>query len=73
MIEMIIEQRRRNLGGGIEVGRVLPFVQRRMVAPSSSSIIWARSILRRAPIEASTYVRIRISGSRRSPTCSPAR
>jgi len=33
MIEMIIEQRRRSLGGGIEVGRVLPFVQRRMVGP----------------------------------------
>lgn len=33
MIEMIIEQRRRDLGGGIEVGRVLPFVKRRMVGP----------------------------------------
>lgn len=33
MIEMIIEQRRRNLGGGVEVGRVLPFVKQRMVGP----------------------------------------
>ncbi|MDK2761973.1 MAG: pirin family protein [Sphingopyxis sp.] len=33
MIEMIIEQRRRDLGGGFEVGRVLPFAKRRMVGP----------------------------------------
>ena len=33
MIEMIIEQRRRNLGGGMDVGRVLPFAKRRMVGP----------------------------------------
>lgn len=33
MIEMIIEQRRRNLGGSFEVGRVLPFAQQRMVGP----------------------------------------
>ncbi len=33
MVELIIEQRRRNLGGGMEVGRVLPFAQRRMVGP----------------------------------------
>lgn len=33
MIELVIEQRRRNLGGGLEVGRVLPFAQRRMVGP----------------------------------------
>ncbi|MET1755014.1 pirin family protein [Novosphingobium sp. RD2P27] len=33
MIEMIIEQRRRSLGGGLEVGRVLPFAKRRMVGP----------------------------------------
>ena len=33
MIEMIIDQRRRNLGGGMEVGRVLPFAKRRMVGP----------------------------------------
>lgn len=33
MIEMIIEQRRRNLGGGMEVGRVLPFAKQRMVGP----------------------------------------
>ncbi len=33
MVELIIEQRRRSLGGGLEVGRVLPFAQRRMVGP----------------------------------------
>lgn len=33
MIEMIIDQRRRDLGGGFEVGRVLPFAKRRMVGP----------------------------------------
>jgi redox-sensitive bicupin YhaK (pirin superfamily) len=33
MIEMIIEQRRRSLGGGLEVGRVLPFAKRQMVGP----------------------------------------
>ncbi len=33
MIEMIIEQRRRSLGGGLDVGRVLPFAKRRMVGP----------------------------------------
>lgn len=32
MIELVIEQRRRNLGG-FEVGRVLPFDKRRMVGP----------------------------------------
>jgi len=33
MIEMEIEQRRRSLGGGLEVGRVLPFAKRRMIGP----------------------------------------
>lgn len=33
MIELIIEQQRRSLGGGMEVGRVLPFAKRRMVGP----------------------------------------
>lgn len=33
MIETIIEQRRRNLGGGLEIGRVLPFAKRRKVGP----------------------------------------
>lgn len=33
MIETIIKQRRRNLGGGIEVGRVLPSAEQRMVGP----------------------------------------
>jgi redox-sensitive bicupin YhaK (pirin superfamily) len=33
MVELVIEQRRRNLGGGMEVGRVLPFPTRRMVGP----------------------------------------
>lgn len=33
MIETIIEQRRRDLGGGLQIGRVLPFAKRRMVGP----------------------------------------
>lgn len=33
MIDLVIEQRRRNLGGSFEVGRVLPFAKRRMVGP----------------------------------------
>jgi redox-sensitive bicupin YhaK (pirin superfamily) len=33
MIELVIEQRRRSLGGAREVGRVLPFAKRRMVGP----------------------------------------
>lgn len=33
MIEMVIEQRRRDLGGGFTVGRVLPFARRRMIGP----------------------------------------
>lgn len=33
MIEIVIDQRRRDIGGGFEVGRVLPFAQRRMVGP----------------------------------------
>ena len=33
MIKLVIEQRRRSLGGGFEVGRVLPFAKQRMVGP----------------------------------------
>lgn len=33
MIEMIIQQRRHNLGGGVEIGRVLPFAKQRIVGP----------------------------------------
>jgi redox-sensitive bicupin YhaK (pirin superfamily) len=33
MIELVIERRRRGLGGGMEVGRVLPFAKRHMVGP----------------------------------------
>lgn len=33
MIELIIDKRARDLGGGFEVGRVLPFARRRMVGP----------------------------------------
>ena len=33
MIELVIDQRRRDLGGGFAVGRVLPFARRRMVGP----------------------------------------
>jgi redox-sensitive bicupin YhaK (pirin superfamily) len=33
MLDLVIEGRRKDLGGGLEVGRVLPFGQRRMVGP----------------------------------------
>jgi hypothetical protein len=33
VIKLVIEQRRRNLGGAFEVGRVLPFAKQRMVGP----------------------------------------
>jgi redox-sensitive bicupin YhaK (pirin superfamily) len=33
MIELVIAARRKDLGGGLEVGRVLPFAKRRMVGP----------------------------------------
>src|SRR5215471_8435833 len=33
MIELIIEPRRRDLGGGLEVQRLLPFAARRMIGP----------------------------------------
>jgi redox-sensitive bicupin YhaK (pirin superfamily) len=33
VIELIIEQRRRNLGGGLHVGRVLPYAKRKMIGP----------------------------------------
>jgi redox-sensitive bicupin YhaK (pirin superfamily) len=33
MIEIVIAARKKDLGGGLEVGRVLPFAKRRMVGP----------------------------------------
>ncbi len=33
MIELVIPARRKDLGGGVEVGRVLPFARQRMVGP----------------------------------------
>ena len=33
MIELVIDQRRRDLGGGFEVRRILPFAKRHMVGP----------------------------------------
>ena len=33
MIELIIAARKKDLGGGLEVGRILPFAKRRMVGP----------------------------------------
>lgn len=33
MIELVIDKRIRDLGGGFEVGRVLPFARRRMIGP----------------------------------------
>lgn len=33
MLDLLIDQRRRDLGGGFEVGRVLPYARRHMVGP----------------------------------------
>jgi redox-sensitive bicupin YhaK (pirin superfamily) len=33
MLELVIEGRQKDLGGGLKVGRVLPFVRRRMIGP----------------------------------------
>ena len=33
MLDLVIESRARDLGGGLTVGRVLPFVHRRMIGP----------------------------------------
>jgi hypothetical protein len=33
MLDLVIEGTRKDLGGGLEVGRVLPFARRRMVGP----------------------------------------
>jgi len=73
MIELVIEQRRRNLGGSFEVGRVLPFAKRRMVGPSFSSTISGRSTSPVALTAALMFDRIRILGFPRSPICSLAR
>jgi len=48
MIELVIDQRRRDLGG-FEVGRVLPFAKRRMVGPFVFFDHMARSTSRRNP------------------------
>ena len=65
MIEMVIPQRRRNLGG-FDVGRVLPAAERRMVGPfvffdHMGPLDLAPGVSR----EPSMCVRIRISGCRR--------
>lgn len=33
MLDLVIDSRRKDLGGGLEVGRVLPFFRRRMIGP----------------------------------------
>ena len=73
MIEMIIEQRRRSLGGGLEVGRVLPFAKRRMVGPfvffdHMGPLDMAPGVSNSVDVR-----RIPISGFRPSPICSPER
>ena len=39
MLDLVIVARRKDLGG-FEVGRVLPFMRRRMVGPFIFSTIW---------------------------------
>jgi redox-sensitive bicupin YhaK (pirin superfamily) len=64
MIEMVIEQRRRDLGGGLAVGRVLPFAKRRMVGPFIFFDIWGRLISNRVSTAAWMFVHIPISAFR---------
>lgn len=73
MIDLIIDKRTRDLGGGFEVGRVLPFAKRRMVGP----FIFFDQM---GPVEFApasranlTCARIRILASRPSPISIPAR
>ena len=73
MIELIIDKRTRDLGGGFEVGRVLPFAKRRMVGPfiffdQMGPVDFAPGIPRELDVRP-----IRISASRPSPISIPAR
>lgn len=61
MIELVIEQRRRDLGGGIAVGRVLPFAKQRMVGPfvffdHIGPLDLARGIDRRVDVRAHPHI-----------------
>jgi redox-sensitive bicupin YhaK (pirin superfamily) len=73
MIEMVIDQRRRDLGGGIEVGRVLPSAKRPIIGPfvlfdHMGPIDLARDLDRSADIRPT-----RTSACQPSPTFSLAR
>ena len=72
MIDLVIEQRRRDLGG-FEVGRVLPYAKRRMVGPFIFFDHMGPVDFRQASRDRSMFDRIRISACRPSPTCSMAR
>ena len=71
---LVIDQRRRDLGG-FEVGpRAAAFRSRRMVGPFIFfDHMGPVDVPAGIPAHASTCGRIRISGSRPSPTCSKAR
>ena len=71
MLDLVIEGSRKDLGGGLEVGRVLPFARRRMVGPFIFLDHMGPADFR--PAKGSTFGRIRISASRRSPICSTVR
>ena len=72
MPELVIDQRRRDLGG-FEVGRVLPAVQRRMVGPFVFFDHMGPVDFPPASRARSTCGRIRTSACRPSPICSTAR
>ena len=71
MLDLVIEGRRKDLGGGLEVGRVLPFARRRMVGPFIFLDHMGPADFR--PVKGSMFGRIRISASPRSPICSMGR
>ena len=65
MLDLVIEGSRKDLGGGLEVGRVLPFARRRMVGPFIFLDHMGPADFRPG--------RTRILVSRLSPICSTAR
>ena len=71
MIELVIPARRKDLGGGFEVGRVLPFAKQRMVGPFIFLDHMGPADF--AAGRASMCGRIRISDWRPSPIFSKAR
>ena len=72
MIDLVIDQRRKDLGG-FEVGRVLPYAKRRMVGPFVFFDHMGPVDFQAGFPGPSTSAHIRTSASPPSPICSTAR